>query len=299
MFNIKHLKNPENKKDYIIIYSSINKVFAKINLSEGASLQELRLDGHQLIKNKTSLKNYKPYASSILFPFANRVKEGKYKFGNKEYQLDINEQQLNNAIHGLVYNKPFSLVTKKITKNFVNIQLKYQKNIESNGFPYTFSVLVEYVFSKSSLHLNVKVENTDTKTFPFTIGWHPYFLSSDLYKSQVHFDCTEKIKLDKQNITIGKCMYDNKDSSKIKDQRLDDCFILKSKEVIFKTPSYEFELTTTEEDCFLQLYTPPIKNTIAIEPITGVSDSLNNGIGLKTLNPNETYTIGWTLNLRN
>lgn len=48
-----------------------------------------------------------------------------------------------------------------------------------------------------------------------------------------------------------------------------------------------------------QLYTPPHDNTIAIEPTTGVSDSFNNGVGLKTLAPNETYNIGWTLALNN
>ncbi len=41
----------------------------------------------------------------------------------------------------------------------------------------------------------------------------------------------------------------------------------------------------------MQLYTPPYKNTIAIEPTTGVWYSFNNGIGLKTLHSNETYTI--------
>jgi len=63
------------------------------------------------------------------------------------------------------------------------------------------------------------------------------------------------------------------------------------------TPGYILELKSSEKDSYLQLYTPPHKNTIAIEPTTGVSNSFNNGIGLKTLQPNETYTISWNLKI--
>jgi len=57
-------------------------------------------------------------------------------------------------------------------------------------------------------------------------------------------------------------------------------------------------LKSSEDDSYLQLYTPSQKNTIAIEPTTGVSDSFNNGIGLKTLNPNESYSINWSLKIQ-
>ena len=56
---------------------------------------------------------------------------------------------------------------------------------------------------------------------------------------------------------------------------------------------------SSESDGFLQLYTPPKKNTIAIEPTTGVSDSLNNKIGLKTLKPNNDYEVVWNVTVVN
>jgi aldose 1-epimerase len=45
------------------------------------------------------------------------------------------------------------------------------------------------------------------------------------------------------------------------------------------------------------LYTPPLKNSIAIEPTTGVSNSFNNAIGVKVLHPNESYNINWNLKI--
>ena len=55
----------------------------------------------------------------------------------------------------------------------------------------------------------------------------------------------------------------------------------------------------SEADSFLQLYTPPHPDMIAIEPTTGVSNSFNNGIGLKKLKPKENYEIGWFLTVNN
>ena len=63
------------------------------------------------------------------------------------------------------------------------------------------------------------------------------------------------------------------------------------------TPKYRLKFNATGDNNFLQVYTPPKLNTIAIEPTTGVSDSFNNKIGLQVLKPNETYNIEWCIEI--
>ena len=135
-------------------------------------------------------------------------------------------------------------------------------------------------------------------TFPFTLGWHPYFLSEDLFNSTLNFDSSQKLVFGERNITTGIESVENKSVFEIKDQQLDDCWMLNSNKIKFNTPRYQLLIESTEEDNFLQLYTPPKSNIIAIEPTTGVSDSFNNEIGLKVLNPDETYNIKWSLNIK-
>jgi len=214
------------------------------------------------------------------------------------YQFNINEPDNNNALHGMVYNKRFVFIDEKITGSGASVKLAYHETQSSTGFPFTYSIYLEYVFTQSTLDLNVEIRNTDFKIFPFTLGWHPYFISDDLYNSSFLFDSNLKLKLDNRNITEGIINNENHNNFKMKDQFLDDCFILKTQNVSFLTPSYSLELRTSEKNSFLQLYTPPHKNAIAIEPTTGVSDSFNNEIGLKILKPNEGYKISWTLELK-
>jgi len=294
MYNIQDFDN------YIIEISESHKVaYAKIQLNLGGSLQELILNGHHIIKDLKPLTYDNTYASSILFPFANRIEDGIYKFEGEDYFLDINQLQENNALHGLVYNKRFELVEKRATEEEAVVLLRYEEQIHTKGFPYTYCIDLKYTLTKEGLDLSVSIKNTDNKTFPFTVGWHPYFNSSDLFNSIVRFKSSKRAAFDERNITQGFNDFDVNDEFKIENKSLDDCFVLDSNKILFETPNYSFELTSSEKNCFLQLYTPSYPNTIAIEPITGISDSFNNGIGLKKLHPNEIYNVSWNLELNN
>ncbi|WP_051238704.1 aldose 1-epimerase [Gaetbulibacter saemankumensis] len=296
MYNIRQILDSNSNLEVLEIENS--DVYAKIFLNMGASLQELILDGHHLIKDLKPLKYSDTYASSILFPFANRIKDGTYKFQDNEFKFNINEEALNNALHGLVYNKTFQLVAQEATETSAMVKLVYLETELSTGFPYKYTIELEYHISNSRLNLKVKVKNKDDKTFPFTLGWHPYFLSDNLFESTVDFEADKTLEFDDRNITIGVKTIENNGAFEVKDKSLDDCFPLKSDTITFNTPAYSFDLKSSDEENFLQMYTPPHANTIAIEPTTGVSDSFNNGMGLKTLGPNEAYEINWTLELK-
>ena len=297
MYQIKHTKDLKNSLNLFEIEDSSKTSYAKIHLNLGGSLQELTLSNHQLIKDLHPLTYNNTYASAILFPFANRIADGSYVFDHKTYQLDINQKEENNALHGLVYNKTFEIIDQKTTPEKAEVLLRYEELMYSKGFPFTYTIDLTYILTKDSLDLNVTVKNSDTKTFPFTIGWHPYFISQDLSKSAVHFKSHQKCVFDERNITqrMDKIAID--EPFLIEDKSLDDCFSLDFNEIGFETPQYSFSLKSSEKDNFLQLYTPPHQNAIAIEPTTGISDSFNNGVGLKTLKSNDSYHINWNLKI--
>ncbi|GAA3572207.1 aldose 1-epimerase [Snuella lapsa] len=300
MYTIAHTQDQANGFDYIEIENPEKTVYAKIFLNLGASLQELTLDGHPLIKDLHPLTYNNTYASSVLFPFANRIKDGKYSFQGETYAFDINEEPLNNALHGLVYNKTFKLAKQHVAHNAAEVILVYSETDPVEGFPFKYTIQLTYSLTKNGLDLRVSVKNEDTKPFPFTLGWHPYFLSDNLYKSSLSFDADKTLVFDDRNITTGLKDIEKSEVFCVEDKTLDDCFVLNSNQFTFNTPKYRFEITSSSiENNFLQLYTPPHKNTIAIEPTTGVSDSFNNGLGLQTLEPKQIYSISWILKIIN
>ncbi|WP_170179826.1 aldose 1-epimerase [Flavivirga rizhaonensis] len=294
MYKISH-----NKTSNILeIENSESGVHGKIYLNSGASLQKLTLKGHAIIKDLSPLTYANTYASSILFPFANRIKDGAYTFNDNDFQFEINQKEENNALHGLVYNKAFHIVDQETSHDSASILLEYNETELSIGFPYTYTIQLKYVFTSNDLSLGVSVKNTDSKAFPFTLGWHPYFLSDDLFNSSLEFNSSKKIVLGERNITTGIENFELKDVLTIEDKQLDDCWVLDSNKVTFNTPKYKLIIESSAENNFLQAYTPPKLNTIAIEPTTGVSDSFNNKIGLEVLDPNDIYNINWSLKIK-
>jgi len=254
VYTIQHLKD----LNILEIKNPDASVYGKLYLDLGASLQELTLNRHNIIQDLSPLDYATTYASSILFPFANRIKDGIYEFKGKTFQFEKNHTDEANALHGLVFNKTFDIVSQHTSADNASVTLQYIENSISKGFPYTYKVTLNYKFTKASLSLKMSVENTDVKPFPFTVGWHPYFSSANLFDSELVMD-----------------------------------------KVVFKTPNYNLQFNATGNTNFIQAYTPPKANTIAIEPTTGVSDSFNNNIGLQVLKPNDTYSITWSLKLDN
>lgn len=296
MYKIEHIN--DRQFNMVKLANTNSSSFAKIYLNEGASLQEFVLNNTTIIENLSPLHYANTYASSILFPFANRIKDGSYSFNDNNYQFEINQKEEHNAMHGLVYNKTFEILGEIVSEHQASVILEYKESNATQGFPYTYSIQLKYTLKNDGLNLNVSVKNTDTKAFPFTLGWHPYFVSNNLYESRLKFDSNKKLILDKRMLTIGVEDFENKEIFEVKDKKLDDCFILNSNTIKFETPSYDLEINSSSDETFLQIFTPPRANTIAIEPTTGVSDSFNNKMGLQVLKSGETYSIDWRIKFR-
>lgn len=292
MFTINH--SSENNKEYVILQNKAKTSKAKICLEEGARIVELTFDGNTIIKEQPNFNYKTSYASSILFPFASRIKNGAYSFLGVKYQLEKNDDG-KNALHGLVYNKKFELFEPEEHADNCSATFNYYEKNESIGFPFFYYISVTYTLYKKNLSVRITVKNIDEKPFPFILGWHPYFISSDLQNSFLHFNSNKKVVYDQNLVTKEIVDHQQENPTYLKDKQLDDCFFLKDNEVSFSTPDYNIKLTSSEKENFLQLYTPKDKPIIAIEPMTGISNSFNNKIGIQVLEPNDSYSINWKL----
>ena len=288
----------EKNNDFMSLHSPCSSTQARFCLGRGGSLDTLVVENTNIVTNLSPISPQKTYPSSVLFPFANRIKDGKYSFNNKNYAFDCNEVAANNALHGLVHNKTFNCVAHKLTSEFASLQLRYETDKPEDSFPFFYRIDLLYKLTKNGLSLAITVLNTGENKFPFTLGWHPYFKTSDINQSALRFSSSKKLAADARNITTGVVGCDLTMPYGLKGVILDDAYILQTPVVEFITPEYDVKLTASETETYLQLYTPTGLSTVAIEPMTGVSDSFNNKIGLKELHPKETFQIFWDLEVQ-
>ncbi len=295
MYKINTLK--ENGMRIIELVNASKTTSAKINLDQGARLQELKFNEIYLIKEQEGFDYETSYASSLLFPFASRIENGKYTFKGEEYTFNCNDG--NNALHGLVYNKAFELFEPEEHKHCCFATFNYFEKEKSEGFPFPYFFSVTYTLFEDKLDVSMSVQNTGSYAFPFTLGWHPYFNCDDFDNSYLTFKSDKRVAFDENLITKEIKEENVPEVFKINDQQLDDCFVLNDNKVGFTTPSYKVEIRQNSDNSFLQLYTPKDIPVIAIEPMTGISNSFNNKIGLKVLEPRKNYSLKCSVKIIN
>jgi aldose 1-epimerase len=115
----------------------------------------------------------------VLFPFPNRLRDGRFTFEGKSYQLPLNESTGKHAIHGFTPRNPWRVVGTDARTGSASItgQCRLSKDSpESRGYwPADFSLTLTYQLTQDALSVEAGVENPDTGPLPFGLGYHPYF----------------------------------------------------------------------------------------------------------------------------
>ena len=289
MFQIekRELQNPLESH-----YKISNKnLSAKIYPNLGASLQELISKNVKIIKGFEKVEDYKTqHTSSVLFPFPGRIEHGKYTYKDKQYQLDTNEQYRDNAIHGLVAHQAFELKTHKLSSDQAYLKFAYNYKSPVEGYPFLFRVYLNYTITQNSIRLSIEIENLNSQSMPFGIGWHPYFHSLDLEQSVLCLKTSKEIECNQEMIPLQVKPIDFNNPLKIEGKHFDTCYIIDTKEVSIKTNEYIAKIEVfNQEEQYLQIFTPASRNCIAIEPMSCAPNAFNNQMGLLELKPYSKY----------
>ncbi|GGB99797.1 aldose 1-epimerase [Dyadobacter sediminis] len=235
-------------------------------------------------------------ASELLFPFASRIPDGKYRFLGKDYELDKNEDGNLNAIHGLVRKKPFEIEEQIIEDQYALIRLSFHLK-ELKGYPFELQFSVTYKLDAAgTFTLKYEAENKGTSPAPVMFGWHPYFLlgneSADAWKINIPSD--EIVAFDYNSIPTGKEPFTVDMPTLLYKKAFDNCFVIRS-----QNDSAVTQLISENQDVtlnvrqgigadkfnFLVVYTPPARDCVAIEPLTANVNAFNSGEGLNIVAP--------------
>ncbi|MEO8149848.1 MAG: aldose 1-epimerase [Bacteroidia bacterium] len=249
----------------------------------------------------------------ILSPFANRVNKASYDFNNSNYVLDKVWKDKDYAIHGYLYNQVFEVVSEVINDDEATLILKNKYDGKMPGFPFSFDTTVVYTLHKNNqLSCETKIQNSSEQIMPLSFGWHPLFFNDvNIDDVELQFPAEYKIGVTEDFIPDGKKIAYNAFNSlrKIDDTFFDYCFKLREGEgesesamvaIIEPLNKIKIELhieTGLNKFRHLQIYIPPQRNTIALEPMTSWPDAFNNKNDLIVLQPEETVAMSYEIKI--
>ncbi|MDB5222762.1 MAG: Aldose 1-epimerase [Chitinophagaceae bacterium] len=299
----------ENGFDKIILKDESNGTFAEIIPSCSAILHAFTImhDGElNVIESYENAEDFKKNVTSKGFlgtklsPFVCRINKGKYRFEGKEFTIEKYYDR-NNALHGMLYDQPFKAFGHQSNENSAAVSMIHEYRATDPGYPFNYDCIVTYELEKHNrLNVFTQVVNKDPGSIPVQDGWHPYFkLDAKIDDLKLQFRSFEMVEFNEELIPTGKLIpYKEFDTLKeLGNTSLDNCFTLNFSEgqpiCLLQDPGKKIgiEIHADESYPYLQFYTPPHRNSIAIENISGAPDAFNNGMGLKTLSPGESTTF--------
>lgn len=239
------------------------------------------------------------YKSALLLPFPNRLKNGQYQFDGKTYQFPINNAETGNALHG--FKDFYKMEVTSIDENNCSVTLKSQYLGNNSSYPFPFDLEIQYQLDEyNGFVCQVSLTNPNDTAIPIGFGWHPYFqFGNSVEKIALTLPKVDQIEIDDTMIPTGKETEFTVFSSSqfINDTELDTCFKIKENYgtalIELAIPDQNTRMTYWQEaDKFpyFQLFTPPSRKSLAIEPMTCNIDAFNNKEGLLRLESEERFT---------
>jgi aldose 1-epimerase len=260
-------------------------------------ISNLTLNNETVIKFPVSGDDpNKGFPSALLFPFPNRVRDGKYAFGDAEYQLERNETGRGHAVHGFVNDVPFEVVSER--RNGISLMHHYEG--EREGYPFPFDIEINYsIVRKQVFRLSYHIVNTGKTPMPCGFGWHPYFTlqESKVSEMSVSIPAHRTYEVDDSTIPFlsnDSAMPETTEATtfSLKNTILDNVYKIANGEKIASIilSNDKLNLTVSQQTGnellnFFVLYTPPTRHSIAIEPQTCNINAFNNEDGLIVLQP--------------
>jgi aldose 1-epimerase len=146
------------------------------------------------------------FKSAKLSPYACRVNNSKYNFGEGNYSLTKFSLR-GTAIHGLLYDADFSIKQHSHDENGARVKLEFTYDKASEGYPFSYKCEVEYTLTEgNALSVSTTVSNVDEKLLPVVDGWHPYFTLGDRMDGILISPWETALTIIKWNFKARKCL---------------------------------------------------------------------------------------------
>ena len=265
------------------------------------------IEGYESFQDFTKNCEAKGFKSCKLSPYVCRIaNEGKWQFEGNDFK--IGKFNLAGAmLHGLLYNEPFEISYSEAAETHAMVALQHHYQATDPGFPFAYFVeVVYYLLPGNMVKISTTVFNQSTSPMPIADGWHPYFsLGRPIDELYFEMASDKMVVFDEKLIPTGDLKNDSRFEflHTLEGVSLDNCFLLHKPlmgpacSLVNTQDKLALHITPEDGYPYLQLYTPPHRNSIAIENLSAAPDAFNNKMGLIILEPDEQAHFSTTFQL--
>lgn len=290
---------PPTGEQYALERGPVRAVITQV----AAGLRVLEIDGVALTPGYP-VDVTPPYGCGItLAPWPNRVKDGRWSLDGVTQQLDLTEVARMNALHGLLRTAEYRLLERASDSVSLGARIYPQ-----HGYPFLVDTSITYALTENGLDTTHTATNLGERPAPVAFGTHPFFCIGGVETAELvltlhagtRFVVDER--LNPTGIAPVDGDYDLREGRAVGDLHLDTAFgevaTVDGVSAVLRAPDgREVRVLQDDNHGYVQVFTtrdyPGHGLAIAIEPMTAPPDAFNSGLGVRWLEPGETWSVGW------
>jgi aldose 1-epimerase len=274
----------------------------------GGGIRSYTARGRDLLDGYPAGQSSPSGRGQVLIPWPNRLEDGSYEFDGKRYQLELNEPENRNAIHGLVRWEPWTVGEREPHRVVMEHVLSPQP-----AYPFTLELNIEYALATSGLSVRTTATNVGEAACPYGSGAHPYLtVGTESVDSVIlHVLAETVVRCDERGLPVDAASvegteYDFRRPRAIGSTRLDHAFTDLVREEDGRArvalsglhPGTGLTLWVDEAYGYLQLFSgdplPDVsRRSLAVEPMTCPANAFRTGESLIRLEPGTSVTSAW------
>lgn len=274
----------------------------------GASLRTLAREGYgDLIWGYSGLKSKRAGQGDVLMPFPSRIRDGRYVFDGKAYQLDCNDKEGHSAIHGFLRTREWEIARQESSCVSFTTRIGPEDHA---GYPFTIRVTMAYELGEGGLRCEFSARNEGEVAAPFGAGFHPYLVvgPDPVAAWEAGIPADRIVELGAGFVPTGRILnvreagVDFREPRAVGDVRLNHCFAGLQRDTdgiaraFLRDPRTGRTVTVWMDRTFQYLvaYTgdaieaPFARRSLALEPMTCATDAFNRPeLGMIRLEPGQ------------
>jgi len=272
----------------------------------GGAITRLSIAGFDVLRPWDGSDSVRRTGCFVLAPFSNRVGDGAFEHEGQRYPLRSLSAEHPLPIHGVAWKRAWSVAEQ----GSASLKLTLAHQPEGEGaldWPFAFEVEHEIRLNDGGVALELRLRNTDARSMPAGLGWHPYFLRHG--ECRLQFTAQSVWRSDSRNLPSHQSEippeWDFSIARSLHEPGLDNCFVGRTEPVRVHWPEEGVEVTMDASEALdhLVVFTPPAEmGFFAVEPVSHANNALcmqdPAANGTRTLAPGETMQATCRLHIQ-
>lgn len=239
-----------------------------------------------------------------LVPYSNRIRDARLRYDGRTFALARNFGPHPHAIHGVGWQRAWSVVDAS-TRQAQIVLVHDASGGDAAAWPWPFRATQTFRLSEDEnesravrLVVTLTLVNTGRESFPFGLGWHPFFVRDAA--TRIAFRAARVWRNDStqlpQRLAAIPRAWDFARPRELDDIALDNVFVGWDGTASIHQASAQATLDADRACSRLVVYTPAQAPFVALEPVSHDTDAFNRAVdgaadtGMRLLPPGAAFS---------